>query len=71
MLEDVAVVHVPAAVGREADGDLDELVWIDADGVLEPAFVVVDRVVEFVVRVALERDCRGEVALAYAAAGMS
>jgi hypothetical protein len=64
VLEDVAVVHVPAAVGGEANGDLDELVGIDAHGVLEAAFVVVDRVVELVVRVTLERDRRGEVALA-------
>ncbi len=34
VLQDVAVVHVPAAVGGEANGDLDDLVGIDADGVL-------------------------------------
>jgi hypothetical protein len=67
VLEDVAVVHVPAAVGVEADGDLDDLVRVDADRVLETAFVFVDRVVEPVVRVALERDGRREIAVADAA----
>src|SRR5215831_21313247 len=67
VLEDVAVVHVPAAVVREADGDLDDLVGIDPDRVLEPSLVLVDRVVELVLRVALERDGRGKVAFADAA----
>jgi hypothetical protein len=56
MLEDVAVVHVGAAVGREPDGDLDDLVRVYADRVLEAALVVVDRVVELVVAVAFECD---------------
>ena len=34
VLQDVAVVHVPAAIGGKANGDLDDLVGIDADGVL-------------------------------------
>src|SRR5207237_4092771 len=59
----------PAAVGGEADGDLDDLIRVDADGVLEPALVLVDRVVELVVRVALDRDGRGEVSVADAAVG--
>ena len=42
VFEDVAVVHVAAAVGGEADGDFDDLVGVDADGVLEAALVVVD-----------------------------
>ena len=63
VFEDVAVVHVSAAVGREADGDLDDLLGIDANGVLEPPFVVVDRVGKGVIRVALERDRRDEVAV--------
>ena len=46
VFEDVAVVHVPAGVGGEADGDFDDLVGVDADGVLEAALVVVDGVVE-------------------------
>ena len=45
MLQDVAVVHVAAAVGLEADGDLDDLVRVYTDRVLEAALVVVDRVV--------------------------
>src|SRR6266487_2999787 len=60
VFEDVAVVHVAAAVGGEADGDFGDLVGVDADGVLEAAFGVVDGVVEFVVRVAFERDCGGD-----------
>jgi hypothetical protein len=63
VFEDVAVVHVAPAVRREANGDLDELVGVDADGVLEAALVVVDRMVELVVGVALELDGCGEVAL--------
>src|SRR5262249_56405552 len=59
VFEDVAVVDVAAAVGGEADGYFGDLVGIDADGVLEAAFVVVDGVVELVVRVAFERDCGG------------
>jgi len=47
VFEDVAVVHVAAAVGLEADGELDDLVGVDADGVLEPSFAGVDDVVEF------------------------
>jgi hypothetical protein len=58
----MAVVHVPAAVAFEADGDLDDLVRVDADGVLETPLVVGDRVVELVAGVALESDRRGEVA---------
>jgi hypothetical protein len=50
VFEDVAVVHVAAAVGLEADGELDDLVGVDPDGVLEPSFVGVDDVVEFVAR---------------------
>ena len=49
---ELTVVHVPPAVGSEADCDLDDLVWVDADGVLEAAVVVVDGVVELVVGVA-------------------
>src|SRR5579864_8658337 len=60
VFEDVAVVHVAAAVGGEADGDFGDLVGVDADGVLEAAFVVVDGVVELVFRVAVERDCGGD-----------
>src|SRR5258705_9870853 len=63
VFEDVAVVHVAAAVGGEADGDFGDLVGVDADGVLEAAFVVVDDVVELVVRVAFERDCGGDGAV--------
>jgi hypothetical protein len=63
VFEDVAVVHVAAAEGGEADGDLDDLVGIDADGVLEPAFVFVDRVVEVVLGGALERDGGSEIAV--------
>jgi hypothetical protein len=63
MFEDVAVVHVAAAVGGEADGDFDDLIGVDADGVLEAAFVVVDGVAGFVVRVAFERDCGGDGAV--------
>src|SRR5258708_5125191 len=59
VFEDVAVVHVAAAVGGEADGDFDDLIGVDADGVLEAAFVVVDGVAGFVVRVPFERDCGG------------
>jgi hypothetical protein len=55
VFEDMAVIHVAAAVGGEADGDLDDLVGVNADGVLEAAFVVVDGVAERVVRVAFER----------------
>jgi hypothetical protein len=44
VFEDVAVVHVPAAVGGEADSDLGDLAGVDADGVLQAAFVVVDGV---------------------------
>ena len=40
------MVHVAAAVGGEADGDFGDLVGVDADGVLEAVFVVVDGVVE-------------------------
>src|SRR6267143_6797805 len=54
VLQDVTVVHVPTAVGGEANGDLDDLVGIDPDGVLESAFVVIDRVAQFVIRVAPE-----------------
>jgi hypothetical protein len=36
MLEDVAVIHVTAAVGLEADGEFDNLLRVDANGVLEP-----------------------------------
>lgn len=60
VFEDVAVVHVAAAVGGEADGDFGDLVGVDADGVLEAAFVVVDCVAEFVAGVAFERDCGGD-----------
>jgi hypothetical protein len=42
------VIHVAAAVTVEADGDLDDLVGVDADGVLQTALVVVDRVIELV-----------------------
>src|SRR5262249_33503137 len=69
VLEDVAVVHVPSAVAREADGDLDDLVGIDADRVLEAALVVVDRVVELVIGVAFEGDGSGELAVADAVRG--
>ena len=50
------MVHVPAGVGGEADGEFDDLVGVDADGVLEAALVVVDRVVKLVVGVAPEGD---------------
>ena len=56
------MVHVAAGVGGEADGNLDDLVGIDADRVLEPALVLVDRVVELVVWVPVERDRGGEAA---------
>src|SRR6266699_3207991 len=59
VFEDVAVVHVAAAVGGETDGDFGDLVGVDADGVLEAAFVVVDGVVELVAGVAFERDGGG------------
>ena len=52
MLEDVAVVHIAAAVGGEADCYLDDLVGVHADGVLETAFVVVDPVIELVLGIA-------------------
>src|SRR6266851_3085077 len=60
VFEDVAVVHVAAAVGGEADGDFGDLVRVDADGVFQAAFVVVDGVVELVVRVAFARDGGGD-----------
>jgi hypothetical protein len=60
VFEDVAVVHVAAAVGGEAYGDFGDLFGVDADGVLEAAFVVVDGVIELVVRVAFERGCGGD-----------
>ena len=69
VFEDVAVVHVPAAVGGEADGDFGDLAGVDADGVLEAAFVVVDGVVELVVRVAFERDGGGDGEVFDAVAG--
>jgi len=56
MFADVAVVHVAAAVGGEADGDFGDLIGVDADGLLEAVFVVINGVVEFVVGVAFERD---------------
>jgi hypothetical protein len=65
VFEDVAVVHVAAAVGGEADGDFGDLVGVDADGVLEAAFVVVDGVAALVVRVAVERDCGGDGEVSY------
>ena len=63
------MVHVPAAVGGEADGDFGDLVRVDADGVFQAAFVVIDGVVEFVVRVAFERDGGGEGEVFDAVAG--
>ena len=54
------MVHVAAAVGGEADGDFGDLVGVDADGVLEATFVVVDGVVELIVGVTFERDCGGD-----------
>ncbi len=63
VFEDVAVVHVAVAVGGEADGDLGDLMGVDADGVLKAAFVVVDGVAGFVVRLASERDCGGDGAV--------
>jgi hypothetical protein len=60
VFEDVAVVHVAAAVGGEADGDFCDLAGVDADGVLEAVFVVVDDVGEFVAGVASERDGGGD-----------
>ena len=44
VLEDVAVVHVAPAEDLEADDDVDDLVRIDADGVLQAELVVVERV---------------------------
>src|SRR6185437_14518232 len=41
-----------------------DLVRVDADRVLEPPFVLVDRMLELVVSVALESDGGGEIALA-------
>src|SRR4051794_37183757 len=64
VLEDVAVVHVPAAVGGEANGDLDDLVGVHADRVLEAAFVVIYGVLELVAGAAAERDGGGEVEVA-------
>ena len=63
------MVHVAAAVGGEADGDLGDLVGVDADGVLEAAFVVVDGVGELVVGVAVEGDGGGEGEVFDAVAG--
>jgi hypothetical protein len=71
VFEDVAVVHVAAAEGGEADGDFDHLVGVDADGVLEAAFVVVDGVAEIVVGVAFERDCGGDGEVFDAVVGIS
>jgi hypothetical protein len=42
VLEDVTVVHVAAAEDLEADDDVDDFLRVDADGVLEAAFVVVE-----------------------------
>ena len=42
VLEDVAVVHVAAAETLEADDDVDDLVRVDADGVLESELIVVE-----------------------------
>src|SRR6266446_7194268 len=69
VFEDVAVVHVAAAVGLEADGELDDLVGVDADGVLESSFVGVDDVAEFVAGVAGQAHGRGRVAVADPVAG--
>src|SRR5712672_4108703 len=60
VFEDVAVVHVAAAVGGEADGDFCDLVWVDADGVFEAAFVVVNGVAQLVAGVAFDRDRGGD-----------
>ena len=49
VLEDVAVVHVAAAEHLEADDDVDDLVRVDADGVLEAELVVVEAVRDAVV----------------------
>src|SRR5690349_7105238 len=69
VFEDVAVVHVAAAVVPEADSELDDLVGVDADGVLKPSFVGVDDVVELVAGVAGQAYGRGRVAVADPVAG--
>src|SRR6201993_2041750 len=69
VFEDVAVVHVAGAGVLEADGELDDLVGVDADGVLEPSFVGVDDVVELVAGVAGQAHGRGRVAVADPVAG--
>src|SRR6266700_3295683 len=69
VVEDVAVVHVAAAVGLEADGELDDLVGVDADGVLEPSFVGVDDVVELVVGVRGQAYGRGRLVVADSVVG--
>jgi hypothetical protein len=51
VLEDVTVVHVAAAEDLEADDDVDDFLRVDADGVLEAAFVVVEPVWDAVVEV--------------------
>jgi len=61
VLEDVTVVHVPAAVVGEADGDLDDLVRVDADGVLEAALIVIDGVLKLILWVGFERYRRCEL----------
>lgn len=46
VLENMPVVHVPTTVGREPDGDFDDLARIDADRILKAAFVVIDSAVQ-------------------------
>jgi hypothetical protein len=50
VLEDVAVVHVAPAKHLEADNDVDDFVRVDADGVLEAPFILVEAVRDAVVR---------------------
>jgi len=60
VFEDVAVVQVAAAVGGEADSDFGDLVGVDADGLLEAAFFVVDGVAELVIGIAFEGNRGGD-----------
>src|SRR6266542_2596415 len=69
VLEDVAVVHVAAGVGGEADGELDELVGVDPHGVLEPSLVGVDDVVELVIGISGQPHGGGHGAVADPARG--
>src|SRR5207302_7293052 len=52
VLEDMAVLHVARAEDGEADDDVDDLVRVDADGLLEAKLVVVELVRDAVTDVA-------------------